>query len=90
MKGVLLLMILLAMAGNVCYILADNKDLLVFIIVGRLVAGIGAGQGSFNSFTPDSVESKIDKFFKITNCSTVKKELLNSLPINGHTLGFCT
>ena len=50
----------------------------------------------FNPFTPDSAESKIiDKFPKIPKWVKLKnkqhhsKVLLNSFPMNGHTLGFC-
>ena len=49
----------------------------------------------FNPFTSDSAKSKIDKCSKITNCFKLKnkhhqsKPLLNSFPMNGHTLGFC-
>ena len=51
----------------------------------------------FNPFTPDSAKSEIDKFSKITNWVKYKKThkqhhsnvLLNSVPMNGHTLGFC-
>ena len=41
-----------------------------------------------NPLTPDSAKSKTDKFSKITNWVKLIKELLNSFPINGHTLGF--
>ena len=49
-----------------------------------------------NPFTPESAKSKIDKFSKIANWVKLKnkqhhsKVLLNSFPMNGHTLGFCT
>ena len=49
-----------------------------------------------NPFTSDSAKSKIDKFSKITNWVKLKnkqhhsKVLLNSFPMNGRTLGFCT
>ena len=50
---------------------------------------------TLNPFTPDRAKSKIDKFCKITNWVKLttkqhhSKVLLNSFPMNGHTLGFC-
>ena len=45
-------------------------------------------------FTLDNTKSKTDKFSKISNWGKLKnkhsKVLLNSFPMNGHTLGFCT
>ena len=47
---------------------------------------------AFNRFTPDSTKSKTDKFSKITNWVKLKnnehrsKVLLNSFPMNSHTL----
>ena len=48
-----------------------------------------------NPFIPDSVKPKIDKFSNITNWVKLNhrqfhsKVLLNSFPMNDHTLGFC-
>ena len=49
----------------------------------------------FTPFTPGSAKSTIDKCSKITNWVKLKnkhqsKVLLNSFPMNGVTLGFCT
>ena len=50
----------------------------------------------FNPFSPDSANSQIDKFSKNTNWEKSKtkqhhsKVLLNSFPMNGHTLEFCS
>ena len=48
---------------------------------------------TFDPFTSDSGKSKTDKCYKITNWVKLKqhhsKELRNSLPMNGYTLGFC-
>ena len=47
-----------------------------------------------NPFTPDSVKSKTENFSRITNRVKLKnkqhhsKVMLNSFPMNGHTLGF--
>ena len=52
-------------------------------------------KGDANPLTPDSAKSKTDKFSKITIWVKLKskqshsKVLLNSFPMNGHTLGFC-
>ena len=49
----------------------------------------------FNLFIGDSAKFKIDKFSQITNWAKLKSKqhhstvLLNSFPMNGHTLGFC-
>ena len=49
-----------------------------------------------NPLTPDSAQSKINKLSKIANrIKSINKQhhskvLLNSFPMNGHTLGFCT
>ena len=58
--------------------------------------GVGGGANfPLNSFTPDSVKSNIDQFSKITNwVNSINKQhlskvLLNSFPMNGHTLGLC-
>ena len=46
---------------------------------------------SLNPFNPDSAKSKTDKFFKIINWVKQHSEvLLDSFPMNGHTLGFCS
>ena len=50
---------------------------------------------SVNLFTSDDAKSKIVKLSKITNWGKLKttqhhsKVLLNSFPMNGHTLEFC-
>ena len=52
-------------------------------------------RNDFNSFNRDSAKYQIDKFSKVTNWVKLKnkqphsKVLLNSFPMNGHTLGFC-
>ena len=56
---------------------------------------IDASNLLFNVVTPDNSKSKTDEFYKITNWLKLKnrqhhsKVLLNSFPMNGHTLGFC-
>ena len=56
---------------------------------------IGDNCSFFDPLTPDSAKSKIDRNSRITNWVKLKtkqhhsKVLLNSFPMNGHTLGFC-
>ena len=43
-KGVELLLILVAIGGNVLYLMAEYTGVLMLIVLGRLVAGLGAGK----------------------------------------------
>ena len=60
-------------------------------ILGECTIGFQAPSGKLSPFTPDSAESKIDKFSEITNWVKLKnkqhrsKVPLNSFPVNGHT-----
>ena len=49
-KGVELLLILVAIGGNVLYLMADSTGVLMLIVLGRLVAGLGAGKSYFYDF----------------------------------------
>ena len=60
-----------------------------------MITALTSAQMGINTSTPDGAKSKMFKFFKITNWVKLKnkqhnsKVLLNSFPINGHTLAFC-
>ena len=59
-------------------------------VTSLIVAVVTQYRRKHNPLTPDSAESKLRNFPRIASRIELKsKVLLNSFPMNGHTLGFC-
>ena len=82
------------MLAGVSSAVAGNPIDIIRVRMQVSYSNVNPSNAVINPFTLDSDRSKTDKFSKITNRVKLKnkqhhsKELLNSFPVNGHTLGF--